>query len=114
MTEAITKVAIEAAKAVIIAVRELDIMANSVRPMHTVPRSDNLTVHQPNFNKKTADKYQELRNFEIVIKNIFMKKEYNTQDSTTVPKILNWLGMDVLRFVQTLNSGEQEKCRIST
>ena len=65
------------------------------------------------FNWKVADKYQELYNFEIEVKKIFMTNGHNTQESEKVPKILNGLHWEELWFLQTLNDVEKEKCHTS-
>ena len=47
MTQAITWAAIEAVKAAIIAVREVDNPVNNARQLHTMSRSGNPTLRQP-------------------------------------------------------------------
>ena len=53
-------------------------------------------------------------NFEIDIRNIFLTNDYNIQDSDKVPIIMIWLGHKGLRLLQTLNGGEQQKCKTSS
>ena len=105
---------IEAAKAEVMAVRETDHQVNKARPIHTMPRSGGPVQRQSTFDWKMANKYQELFNFKIEVNNIFMMNNCSTQEIERVPIILNWLGWEGLRFVQTLNDEEQEKCRTST
>ena len=40
-----------------------------------------------------------------------MTNNYNTQESDREPIILIWLGQKGLRFIQTLNDEEKERCR---
>ena len=68
-------------------------------------------LRQSMSDQKVANKFQEPCNFEIEVKNIFMTNNYNIQENNRVPIILNWLGWEGLRFMQTLDEEEQEKCR---
>ena len=99
----------EATKAAIIAVREVDHPFNNARPKHKTPRSGGPALGQPTFNWKTIDKYHEVYNFEIKVKNIPMTDNYNMKESKQVPPVLNWLNCEGLRFVQMLNKEEQWK-----
>ena len=45
------------------------------------------------------------------MKTFFVTNSYNTQESRNVPIIMNGLGLEGLRLVQTLNDKEQEKYR---
>ena len=65
MTQAIMQVAIEATKAVVMAVIEVDNPVNNARPIHVMPRSGILALRQPTLAWNVADKFQELCNFEI-------------------------------------------------
>ena len=87
-------------------VREADNLVNSARPIHTVPGLGSLTLRQPTFDWKAADKYQELCNFETEVKNIFMTNYNNTQESESVPITLNLLGQEGPKLMQTLNDEE--------
>ena len=49
------------------------------------------SMKQPTFDWKAKDKYNELLNFEMVVKNIFMTKGYGISDSERVPIVLKWL-----------------------
>ena len=73
------------------AIREGDSPVSNVTPVHAVPSSGSPALKQPAFELKAKDKYEELCNFEIEVKNIFLTNSYNTQESETVPIILNWL-----------------------
>ena len=72
MTQARTEAAIEVTKAVIMAVRKVDTCVNNARPIHTVPISGDPILCQPTFDWKATDKDQEIFNFEVKVKNIFM------------------------------------------
>ena len=85
MTQAIMQAAIEATKAAIIMVREVDNLVGNAKPIHTMA-----SIKTTNVWLKTLDKYQELYNFEIEVKNIAITSNYNTQESI-IPIILNWL-----------------------
>ena len=63
---------IKAAKAEIMTVREADNLVINARPIPAMPRSGGLVLREPMFDWKVADKYQELCNFEIAVKIIFM------------------------------------------
>ena len=81
----------KATKAAIIVVREAGKTVNNAISMHVMPRSDGPVLTQLKFGWR-VDKYQELSNFKVEEKNIFMTNIYNTQESERVPIILNWLG----------------------
>ena len=87
-------------------VREVDTLVNNTRWIHAVPKSVGLILQQPTFNWKATHKYQEISNFEIEVKSIFMTNNHNIQDSKKVPVVFNWLGQEGLRFVQILNDEE--------
>ena len=91
MAWAIMQVTTEATKVAIMAVRVADNPVTSARPVHTMPRSGGLALRQPMFDLKAAEKYQELCNFEIKVKNTFMINYYNTQESRKAHIILNKL-----------------------
>ena len=46
-----------------------------------MPRIDGLVLKKPTFDWKAANKYQELQNFKIEVKNSLMSNGYNTQES---------------------------------
>ena len=92
MTHAMMKAAIAGAKAAIMTVREADNLVSNARPLHTTPRLGSPALRQQMFDWKARDKYQELCNFPLEVKNIFMTNNYETQESERVPIILNWLG----------------------
>ena len=62
-------------------IRETENLIKPVRPVQVILRTSGQTLKQPTYDWKTADKYQELQNFEIEIKNIFMTNSYSAQDS---------------------------------
>ena len=113
MAQTIMQMEIEATKEADMAIREADNQVNSARPIHTMPNSGHQVLRQPLFHWKAADKHQKQCNFEIEVKNIFMTDDYNILKSKRVPRILKWLGREGLRFMQTLNEEEQERCRTS-
>ena len=47
------------------------------------------------------------------VKNIFLTSIYNIQESKNVPILIKCLGHEGLRFVQTLNDEEKQKCKTS-
>ena len=113
--QVIMKGVIEATKAAVIAVREADNPVTNARQIHTTPKSSSPALREPTFDWKATNKCQDLRIFEIGVKNTFVtNNNYNTQGSHMVPIILNWLGWDRLRFVQTLSGEEQEKYKANT
>ena len=57
-------------------------------------------------------RYDELRKFEIEIRNIFMMSSYNIDKDVKVSIVMNWLGHEGLRFIQTLTDNEQEICKM--
>ena len=73
-----------------------------------------LTVKHPMFDWKFPDKYYELHNFEIEMKKTFLTNNYNIQESKIALIIMNWLGHEGLRFLQTLKPEEKEKCKTSS
>ena len=94
-------------------VRKADNPVNNARPIHARPGSGGPVLRQITFDWKVADKYRELCNFEIEVKNIFIINNYKTHESKSVPIILNWIGQEGVRFMQTLNDKEQGNCRTS-
>ena len=44
------------------------------------------------------DKYKELNNFKIEVRNVFLINSYNTDGNEEVLIIMNWLGHEMLRF----------------
>ena len=69
MTQAIIQAEIEATKAAIMEVRDVDILVNFARPLHTLCRSDCPVLKL--FDWKATDKYQELCYLEIKVKKTF-------------------------------------------
>ena len=106
MTQAITQAAIEATKVAIMAVREVEGPIES-RPVHVVPRKRWPALRQPTFDWKAQNKYKHLNNFKIEVRNIFMVRSYNKEESKTVPIIMDWLGHEGLRFIQMLPMGKK-------
>ena len=81
---------------------------------HYWTTASNTKNKQSSINWKSQDKYLGLCNFKIKVMNIVLTNTYNIHKSKIVPNIImNWLGHKGLKFVQTLNDTEQEKCRIS-
>ena len=62
---------------------------------------------QTTFNWKAQEKYNELLNFEMEVKNIFMTKSY-TLMIVQVPVIINLQGCEGLHTMQTLTKEQQE------
>ena len=56
---------------------EVDNLINNARPVHAVPRWGGPELKLPTFDWKVAEKYQELCNFEIEVKNTFKINGYN-------------------------------------
>ena len=80
MTQAITQTASKAA----IMTSEADNLINNAMLVLSATRSGSLVLKQPIFDWNMADKYKELSNLETEVKNIFMTKSYNTQESMRV------------------------------
>ena len=76
MMQTITQAAIKAAKAAIMTIKETENPVNAARYMQVMLRTGGPVLKQPNIDWKTADKYQELWNFEIEVKNIVMTITY--------------------------------------
>ena len=77
LTQTIMQAAMEATKAVLMVVREAETLAGNARPIQKVPRMGGPALKQPTFDWKIPDKYHELCNFKIEIKNIFLTNNYN-------------------------------------
>ena len=60
-------------------------------------------LRKPEFNLKVVTKSQEVCNVQIEAKNISMTKNYTTQGCKGILIILNWLGWEEPRFMETLN-----------
>ena len=58
-------------------------------------------------------KFNELNNFKIEVRNIFIINSYNKEDRENIPIIMNCLGLEGLRFVPTLTYSEQCYMRCS-
>ena len=56
-------------------------------------------LKQPTFNWEVQEKCNELLNFEMQIKDIFMTKSYDISDSERVPVVMNWLEYEGLYFL---------------
>ena len=54
---------------------------NNERLLYKVPKSGNQMLKQPTSDWKVADKYLELGNFEIEVKNICVTNDYSTWES---------------------------------
>ena len=81
MTHTIIQVAIKAAKAAILTVRETQIPDNSIRPAPAIPTTGSPVLNLPMFSWKSPDKYIKLCNFESEAKRIFLTNSYNIQDN---------------------------------
>ena len=114
MTETIIQAVIEATIAAIMALREVGNPVIIARSVNIAPRSSRPVLKESTFDCKVVDEYQELCNFEIEVKNIFMTNSSHTQESERVLIILNWLGWEGLGFVQTLKKEKQDKYRTNT
>ena len=73
-------------------------------------RMSALIRKQPKFVWKAPDLYNELHNFEIEVRNIFLTNSCNKQQRK-IPIMMNWIGCEGLRFVQTLNDIEKKGAR---
>ena len=72
ITQAIMQALIDTAKAANVAIRKSENLVNNARPVHAAARSDGPVLRQPTFDWKVTNIYQEVCNFEIDIRNIFM------------------------------------------
>ena len=100
--------ATEATKAQKMAVREADNVVNSAISIHTTWRLGGSVLRQSMFDWKATEMYQELCILETEVKKISMTNNYNIQRSKKVSIMLNWIGREGLRFIQTINEEEQE------
>ena len=57
-------------------------------------------MKKPTFNWNSIDKYAELRNFKLEVKNIFPK--YSINQAERVPIFKNWLGRQGLQLLESL------------
>ena len=80
MTQAIMPSPIEASKADMMTIREADNLINNATPIHIILRLGGPAL-KTYIDWEVAIKYQELCDFEIDVKNIFMTKSYNTEKS---------------------------------
>ena len=87
MVQTIAQAAIDAAKAAKMAVRKAEGPTKSRR--------------------LAQDKYDELNNFKIEVRNIFKMNCYNIEQSANMSMIMFFLGCQGLIFVQTLTNNEQ-------
>ena len=71
-------------------------------------KADGPALKQPIFNCKSMDKYQELGNFEIEVKNI-MINSCNTQDNEKFPIIQTGLAEKDYTSYKQLKDDKQEK-----
>ena len=81
MTQTKRQAAIETAKAVMMAVREVETPIENAKPIQTVPRIGGPTLKEPIFHWKAQDKYHYLCYFETEVKNTFLTNIYNMQES---------------------------------
>ena len=81
MTHVLMQAVIDARNGVVMTVREAVSQGNTTRPGETMPKPVGSVLKQPTFNWKPPDKYKELCNFEIYVKNIFITYSYNILDS---------------------------------
>ena len=79
MPRDIMQAAIEAVKATIMAIREVDNLISNARLVRMEPRSGGPALKQPIFDWKAANKYLELSNFELEVKNMFMTNSINNR-----------------------------------
>ena len=109
-------VTIEAAMAVVIAVREVDagpasgINAVSFGEVHG-HRHGRPALRQPSFNLNVTDKYVKILSFEIEVTNILRKKTYKLTEEEKFPIIRNWLVRKGLQLIQTFTSSKKESCK---
>ena len=71
MTHVIMQALIEADKAAIMPISEVDNTVSNARPVHAMPRSVSPTLNEHTFDWRVAEKYQELCNFETEVKRTF-------------------------------------------
>ena len=97
----------------IIAVRKVQTLLK-VEDLHMQwPRASGPELRQPPFDWKEQDKYNELNNFKINVRNIFMINSYNIVESKRVQIVMNWLDCERFGLVQTLPDKEWGKCQTS-
>ena len=96
MTKAITQTVIEATKSAVMAVLEAEGPAKSRRAGWKVPGARGPTMRQLNFDWNVQDKCNELNNFKIEVRNIFLMNTYSTKENKKVPIIMNWIACEEL------------------
>ena len=92
MTQAIAKVVAETYKAAILAVRELGSTGEHIQTTQVMPMISGPRIKHPTFDWKALDKYNELHNFEIEVRDIVLINSCNIQESKMVPIIMIKLG----------------------
>ena len=94
MMQAITQTAIQAGKAAIMAVKEIENPVNATRLVQIMPKTGGPTLKQQTFNCKVANKYQGPQDIKKKVKNIFMTNSINIKEIEKVPIVFNWLGRE--------------------
>ena len=83
-------------------------MQVSERTQNAGPKLDRPVMKQPMFDWSSTDKYAELRNFKIEVKNMFQTSSISQAERVAITK--NWLGRQGLKLLETPTQAEQEKC----
>ena len=76
------------------------------RPQNVGPKLGEPIMKQLTFNSNSTDKYTELRNFRLEVKNMF--QNYRISHAERVPIIKNWLGRQNPQLLESLTQPEQE------
>ena len=89
----VKQAAVQAVKAVVMALREADAgtqLANTAVPRESQrKRHDRLALEKPLFNWNAQDRYVDILNFEVKVKNILEIKAYKLSEEEKVPTIKN-------------------------
>ena len=92
-------------KAARVAIQAMTI-AEAERSQNVGPKLSRLIMKQLTFDLNTMNKYAELRNFRLWVKNMF--QNYKISQAERVPFIKNWLGRQDLQLLESLAQAEVE------
>ena len=109
--QAITQQAIEAARAAVRAMTQVAVLAeSSIRKntMGTGPKAGGEKLRQPKLNRSAQNKYDQLKNFKMKERNIFMTNNYDIADIGKVLIIKKRLGKEGLQCIETLTTEDEE------
>ena len=82
--------------------------APTERPQNVGPKIGRPVNEATQFQLEAHNKYNELKNFRLVVNNIF--KSYNMPHTEQLAIVKNWLGRKGLQFIESLTHMEKKKC----